>query len=203
MTSLSSIPAILADAKAGRMFILVDDETRENEGDLVIPAQFADAAAINFMITHGRGLVCLAMEPARIDALKLKPMADDNNARHRTAFTVSIEAREGVSTGISAFDRAHTIATALNGTAIDLVSPGHIFPLRAAARGVLERNGHTEAAVDIARLAGLQPAGVICEILKTDGSMARLPDLLVFAELHGLHVATIADLVAYRRKQAA
>ncbi len=184
------------------MCILVDDENRENEGDLIIPAQFADADAINFMAKHGRGLICLAMTRARVEQLKLPLMAQHNQSRHTTAFTVSIEAREGVSTGISAADRALTIAAAIDpakGTA-DIVSPGHVFPLVAREGGVLVRAGHTEAAVDIARLAGLNPAGVICEIMKDDGTMARLPDLLPFAAQHGLKIGAIADLIAYRRR---
>ena len=199
---ISPIEDIIADARAGRMFILVDHEDRENEGDLVIPAEFADAAAVNFMATHGRGLICLSMTAARIDALGLPLMSARNSSRHETAFTMSIEAREGVSTGISAADRALTIATAINEqkTMADLATPGHIFPLRARDGGVLVRAGHTEAAVDIARLAGLNPAGVICEIMKDDGTMARLPDLQEYAARHGLKIGTIADLIAYRRR---
>jgi 3,4-dihydroxy 2-butanone 4-phosphate synthase / GTP cyclohydrolase II len=201
--SLSPIETILADAKSGRMFILVDDEARENEGDLVIPAEFADAAAINFMAKHGRGLICLPMEGEQIRRLGLPPMARHNGSRHETAFTVSIEAREGITTGISAADRAHTIRTAVQPDCRpeSIVSPGHVFPLEAREGGVLVRAGHTEAAVDIARLCGLIPAGVICEIMRDDGEMARLPDLIPFAEAHGLHIATIADLIAYRRRQ--
>lgn len=199
---LASIEAIIADAKAGRMFILVDDEDRENEGDLIIPAQFADADAINFMAKHGRGLICLAMTEDRIEKLGLPLMARHNQSRHTTAFTVSIEAREGVTTGISAADRAVTIAAAIDPEkgAGDIVSPGHVFPLVARNGGVLVRAGHTEAAVDIARLAGVNPAGVICEIMNDDGSMARLPDLLPFAEKHELNIGSIADLIAYRRR---
>jgi len=193
---------IIAEAKAGRMYILVDHEDRENEGDLVIPAEFATADAVNFMATHGRGLICLPMTSERIDHLGLPMMAVNNSSRHETAFTVSIEAREGVSTGISAGDRALTIATAINdqNTAADIATPGHVFPLRARAGGVLIRAGHTEAAVDISRLAGLHPSGVICEIMKEDGSMARLPDLVEFAQKHGLKIGTISDLIAYRHK---
>lgn len=184
------------------MCILVDDEDRENEGDLIIPAQFADADSVNFMAKYGRGLICLAMTKARVEQLNLPLMAQHNQSRHTTAFTVSIEAREGVSTGISAADRALTIAAAINPAkgAADIVSPGHVFPLVAREGGVLVRAGHTEAAVDIARLAGLNPAGVICEIMKDDGTMARLPDLLPFAAQHGLKIGTIADLIAYRRR---
>lgn len=200
--SISPIEAIIEDARQGRMFILVDHEDRENEGDLVIPAQFADAQAINFMATHGRGLICLPMTADRIEALVLPMMAVNNSSRHETAFTVSIEAREGVSTGISAPDRALTVAVAIDedkGQA-DIATPGHIFPLRARAGGVLARAGHTEAAVDISRLAGLHPSGVICEIMKADGEMARLPDLVGFAKEHDLKIGTISDLITYRHK---
>ena len=199
---LAPISDIIADAQAGRMFILVDDEDRENEGDLVIPAEKANAEAINFMAKHGRGLICLAMTPARVRHLQLPLMSRHNASRHETAFTVSIEAREGVTTGISAADRARTIAVAIDPEkgAADLGSPGHVFPLVARDGGVLVRAGHTEAAVDIAQLAGLNPSGVICEIMNDDGSMARLPDLLEFARVHQLNIATIADLIAYRRR---
>ncbi len=199
---LSPIEDIIADARDGRMFILVDDENRENEGDLVIPAQFATPASINFMAKYGRGLICLSMTSERIEALGLNLMSRDNNSRHQTAFTVSIEAREGVTTGISAADRAHTIQVAIDPskTAADIASPGHIFPLVARDGGVLVRAGHTEAAVDISRLAGLNPSGVICEIMNDDGTMARLPDLLEFAKHHQLKIATIADLISYRRR---
>jgi len=202
MSTLSPIEDIIAEAKAGRMVILVDDEDRENEGDLVIPAQFCDAAAVNYMAKHARGLICLALEKAQVERLGLPPMARHNSSRHATAFTVSIEAREGVTTGISASDRAHTIGTAMNPLAqpFDIASPGHIFPLEAREGGVLVRAGHTEAAVDIARLAGVTPAGVICEIMNDDGTMARLPDLLKFAKEHNLKIGTIADLIAYRRR---
>ena len=202
MTQLATTEEIIAEARAGRMFILVDDEDRENEGDLIIPAQFADADAVNFMAKFGRGLICLALESRQVERLGLPPMARHNAARHQTAFTVSIEAREGISTGISAADRATTIKAASNPNAAanDIVSPGHIFPLEAREGGVLVRTGHTEAAVDISRLAGLNPAGVICEIMNDDGSMARLPDLLPFAAQHGLKIGTIADLIAYRRR---
>ncbi len=200
--ALASTEEILEEARQGRMFILVDDEDRENEGDLVIPAQMATTEAVNFMAKHGRGLICLAMDRGRIEALNLPLMAQQNASRHQTAFTVSIEAREGVTTGISAADRARTIAVAIDPDAgpQDIATPGHIFPLLARDGGVLVRAGHTEASVDIARMAGLTPAGVICEIMNDDGSMARLPDLITFAQLHGLKVGTIADLIAYRRR---
>ncbi len=202
MTQLSPIEDIIAEAKAGRMVVIVDDEDRENEGDLVIPAEFADAAAVNFMAKHGRGLICLALDGAQVKRLGLPPMARHNATRHQTAFTVSIEAREGITTGISAGDRAKTVAAAINpqAQASDIASPGHIFPLEARDGGVLVRAGHTEAAVDIARLAGGNPSGVICEIMNDDGSMARLPELLIFAREHGLKVGSIADLIAYRRR---
>ena len=199
---LSSIEDIVEDARNGRMFILVDDENRENEGDLVIPAQFATPEAVNFMAKYGRGLICLAMTRERCERLGLKPMSADNATRHQTAFTVSIEAREGITTGISAADRARTIQVAIDPSKgkEDIVSPGHVFPLMAREGGALVRAGHTEAAVDLARMAGLIPAGVICEIMNDDGTMARLPDLVKFAQFHGLKVGTIADLIAYRRK---
>lgn len=199
---LSPIEDIIADAKLGKMFILVDDEDRENEGDLVIPAQHATPDAINFMAKYGRGLICLALTSARTKELGLKLMSAENHTRHETAFTVSIEAREGVTTGISAADRSHTVQVAIDPKkgARDIGSPGHVFPLVAKDGGVLVRAGHTESAVDIARLAGLNPAGVICEIMNDDGSMARLPDLMEFAKTHGLKIATIADLIAYRRR---
>ncbi len=199
---LSSIEDVIEDARNGRMFILVDDEGRENEGDLVMPAEKADAAAINFMAKHGRGLICLTLPRERVDTLGLSLMSPKNEARHQTAFTVSIEAREGVTTGISAADRAETIRVAIDPAKgrNDIVTPGHIFPLVAQDGGVLVRAGHTEAAVDVARMAGLNPAGVICEIMNDDGTMARLPDLVKFAQMHGLKVATIADLIAYRRR---
>ena len=199
---LSPIEDVIEDARAGRMFILVDDEDRENEGDLVIPAQSCDAAAVNFMAKHGRGLICLALTRERCAALGLPLMAQGNEPRISTAFTVSVEAREGVTTGISAADRARTIEVAIDPASRreDLVAPGHIFPLMARDGGVLVRTGHTEAAVDLSRLAGLDPSGVICEIMNDDGTMARLPDLVAFAQLHGLKVAKIADLIAYRLK---
>jgi 3,4-dihydroxy 2-butanone 4-phosphate synthase/GTP cyclohydrolase II len=198
---ISSAAEIIEEARAGRIFILVDDEDRENEGDLVIPAQFATPDAINFMVKHARGLVCLAMTKNRCEALGLPLMSQANGSRHETAFTVSIEAREGVTTGISAGDRARTVAVAINPEMgrDDIVTPGHIFPLKARDGGTLVRAGHTEAAVDIARLAGLIPAGVICEIMNDDGSMARLPDLVAFAQRHNIKLGTIADLIAYRR----
>ena len=202
MTQLSPISDILDDARNGRMFVLVDDEDRENEGDLVIPAQFATPEAVNFMAKHGRGLICLTLAKSRVSELGLNLMSPENSSRHQTAFTVSIEAREGVTTGISAADRAHTIQVAIDPAknAADIGSPGHVFPLIAKDGGVLVRAGHTEAAVDIARLAGLNPAGVICEIMNDDGSMARLPELLIFAKQHGLKIASIADLISYRRR---
>ncbi len=200
--AISPIEDIIEDARQGRMFILVDHEDRENEGDLVIPANFADAQAVNFMATYGRGLICLTLPSERVDALGLPMMATHNSSRHETAFTVSIEAREGVSTGISAADRALTIATAINPQqgAADLATPGHVFPLRARPGGVLVRGGHTEAGCDVARLAGHYPSSMICEIMKDDGDMARLPDLVAFAQKHDLKIGTISDLIAYRRR---
>ncbi len=199
---LSSIEEIVEEVRNGRMIILIDDEERENEGDLVLPAQMATPEAINFMAMHGRGLICLALGSERVEELGLPLMARDNTTRHQTAFTVSIEAREGVTNGISASDRARTVSVAIDQTKgeLDLASPGHVFPLVARDGGVLVRAGHTEAAVDLARLAGLNPSGVICEIMNDDGTMARLPDLVAFAQNHGLKVATIADLIAYRRR---
>jgi len=199
---LSPIEDVLEDAKNGRMFILVDDEDRENEGDLIIPSQMATPDAINFMATHGRGLICLTMTAERSEELGLEMMSQNNRTRHHTAFTTSIEAAEGVTTGISAADRAHTVAVAIDPTKSkdDIVTPGHVFPIIARRGGVLVRAGHTEAAVDIARLAGLIPSGVICEIMNDDGTMARLPDLVEFAKKHNLKLATIADLIAYRRR---
>jgi 3,4-dihydroxy 2-butanone 4-phosphate synthase/GTP cyclohydrolase II len=184
------------------MFILVDHEDRENEGDLIIPADFADAAAINFMATHGRGLICLTLPTERVEQLGLPMMVTQNSSRHETAFTVSIEAREGIETGISASDRALTVRTAINpkSTMADLATPGHVFPVRARTGGVLVRAGHTEAGCDVARLAGHYPASVICEIMNEDGTMARLPDLLPYAKMHGLKIGTISDLIAYRRR---
>jgi len=199
---LVPIEQIIDEARNGRMFILVDDEDRENEGDLVIPAQMATPDAINFMATHGRGLICLALPKNRVDQLGLELMSRSNRTRHETAFTTSIEAREGVSTGISAGDRARTISVAIDNSkgAEDIVTPGHVFPLIARDGGVLVRAGHTEASVDISRLAGLNPTGVICEIMNDDGSMARLDDLMRFARIHNLKMGTIRDLIAYRRK---
>jgi 3,4-dihydroxy 2-butanone 4-phosphate synthase/GTP cyclohydrolase II len=198
--ALSTIEEVIEDARNGRMFILVDAEERENEGDLVIPAQMATPDAINFMAKNGRGLICLALTQERAKQLHLELMSRSNRSRHTTAFTVSIEAREGISTGISAHDRAHTISVAIDPTKDhrEIMTPGHVFPLLAREGGVLVRAGHTEAAVDIARLAGLYPAGVICEIMNEDGTMARLPDLVSFAQRHGLKIGTISDLIAYR-----
>ena len=200
--AISSIEEIIEDARNGRMFILVDHEDRENEGDLVIPAQMATPEAVNFMATHGRGLICLTLTSERIDQLGLPLMASKNSSRHETAFTVSIEAREGVETGISAKDRAVTIAAAIDPKSgpQHLATPGHVFPLRARDGGVLVRAGHTEAATDVSRLAGLNPSGVICEIMNDDGTMARLPDLVSFAQKHNLKIGTISDLIAYRRR---
>ncbi|HVR91809.1 MAG TPA: 3,4-dihydroxy-2-butanone-4-phosphate synthase [Novosphingobium sp.] len=199
---LVPIEEIIDEARNGRMFILVDDEDRENEGDLVIPAQMATPDAVNFMATHGRGLICLTLTRQRIEALGLELMSRANGTRHETAFTVSIEAREGVTTGISAGDRARTVAVAIDGgkTRDDIVTPGHVFPLIARDGGVLVRAGHTEASVDISRLAGLNPSGVICEIMNEDGTMARMDDLVPFARRHGLKMGTIRDLIEYRRK---
>ncbi|WP_083897439.1 3,4-dihydroxy-2-butanone-4-phosphate synthase, partial [Azospirillum sp. B506] len=199
---LSSAEEIIEEARQGRMFILVDDEDRENEGDLVIPASCATPEAVNFMAKHGRGLICLTMDRPNIERLRLPLMAQQNASRHQTAFTVSIEAREGVTTGISAADRARTIAVAIDPASgpQDLATPGHIFPLLARDGGVLVRAGHTEASVDIARLSGHSNSAVICEIMNDDGTMARLPDLVQFAQFHGLKVGTIADLIAYRRR---
>ncbi len=199
---LTSAEELVEEARNGRMFILIDDDDRENEGDLVIPAQFATPDAINFMARHGRGLICLAMTRQRIEHLGLSLMSSNNNSRHETAFTISIEAREGVTTGISAHDRARTIAVAINPECgrDDIVTPGHIFPLLAREGGTLVRAGHTEASVDIARMAGLTPAAVICEIMNDDGTMARLPDLVAFAQRQNLKLGTIADLIAHRRR---
>ena len=199
---LSPIEDIIEDARNGRMFIMVDDEERENEGDLIIPAQMATPDAINFMAKFGRGLICLALTGERVNTLELPAMSRRNGSRHQTAFTISIEAREGVTTGISASDRARTISVAIDPSkgSADIASPGHVFPLEARAGGTLVRAGHTEAAVDLARIAGLNPSGVICEIMNEDGTMSRLPDLIAFAQHHGLKIGTIADLIAYRLK---
>jgi 3,4-dihydroxy 2-butanone 4-phosphate synthase / GTP cyclohydrolase II len=199
---ISDIEDVIEDARNGRMFILMDADDRENEGDLVIPAQMCTPDAVNFMAKFGRGLICLALTQDRAAALNIPMMTQVNGTPNQTAFTVSIEAKEGISTGISAHDRAHTISVAIDPTKgpNDITSPGHVFPLVARHGGALVRAGHTEAAVDIARLAGLNPAGVICEIMNDDGTMARLPDLVPFAQLHGLKIGTIADLIAYRRK---
>ena len=200
--AISSVEEIIEDARNGRMFILVDHEDRENEGDLVIPAQMATPEAINFMATHGRGLICLTLSSKRIDALGLPMMDSHNSSRHETPFTISIEAREGVTTGISAHDRARTVAVAIDASknAADIATPGHVFPLKAQDGGVLVRAGHTEAAVDVARLAGLNPSGVICEIMNEDGTMSRLPDLVAFAQRHNLKIGTISDLIGFRRR---
>ena len=199
---LSPTEELIEEARRGRMFILVDDEDRENEGDLVIPAQFATPDAINFMAKHARGLICLALARHRVEQLGLPLMAQSNGTRHATAFTVSIEARDGVTTGISAADRARTVAVAINPELgrEHIVTPGHVFPLVAREGGTLVRAGHTEAAVDFSRLAGLNPSGVICEIMNDDGTMARMPDLVSFAQLHGLKLGTIADLIGHRRR---
>ena len=198
----ASIEEAIEEIRAGRFVVVADDVERENEGDLTIAAQFVTPDAVNFMATHGRGLVCLCLTPERCEELGLRQMTDQNEAQFGTAFTVSIEARDGVSTGISAADRARTIQVAVDPTSTphDLVHPGHIFPLRARAGGVLKRSGQTEAAVDLARLAGLAPAGVVCEIMKDDGTMARVPDLVEFCERHGLKLVTVADLIEYRRR---
>ena len=199
---LSSPEELIDEARNGRMFVLVDDEDRENEGDLVIPAQMATPDAINFMAKYGRGLICLALTRERIDQLGLPLMSASNGTRHQTAFTTSIEARHGVTTGISAADRARTVAVAIDAAkgADEIVTPGHVFPLVARDGGVLVRTGHTEAAVDVARLAGLNPSGVICEIMNEDGTMARMDDLVAFVQRHGLKLGTIRDLIAYRRR---
>ena len=199
---ISSIEEIIDDARNGKMFILVDHEDRENEGDLIIPAEMATAETVNFMAKYGRGLICLALTGDRVDHLNLPLMSSHNSSRHETAFTISIEAREGVTTGISAHDRARTVAVAINASKgkSDIATPGHVFPLRARSGGVLVRAGHTEAAVDISRLAGLNSSGVICEIMNEDGTMARLPELIGFAQKHGLKIGTISDLIAYRRR---
>src|SRR4051794_3757742 len=202
-TPFATIEEAIEDIRAGRMVVVVDDEDRENEGDLTIAAQFATAEAINFMATHARGLICLCLTEERADELGLRPMTDHNEAPLGTAFTVSVEAREGVTTGISAADRSRTIQVAISpdSTPYDLVQPGHVFPLRAKPGGVLERIGQTEAAVDLARMAGLNPSGVVCEIMNEDGTMARVPDLIPYCERHGLKMVTVADLVEHRRRR--
>ena len=202
LKDLSSIEEIIEDAKKGKMYILVDDPSRENEGDLIIPAQMVSADAVNFMAKYGRGLICLALSKKRTDELELPLMNPSNQKNDLTAFTISIEAKDGITTGISAADRAHTVSVAIdsNNKKQDIVSPGHIFPVMAWAGGVLERAGHTEAAVDISTIAGLNPSGVICEIMSDDGSMARLPELIVFAKKHSLKIGTVSDLIKYRLK---
>jgi 3,4-dihydroxy 2-butanone 4-phosphate synthase/GTP cyclohydrolase II len=197
---MTDVAGALEEIKAGRMIVVVDDEDRENEGDLTLAAEFVTPEAINFMATHGRGLICLTLTEERADYLRLGPLARENSSRFGTAFTETIEAREGVTTGISAYDRAHTIKVAIDprSTAHDLARPGHVFPLRARKGGVLVRAGQTEASVDLARLGGLIPAGVICEIMKDDGTMARVPDLIGFCEKHGLKMLTVAELIRYR-----
>jgi 3,4-dihydroxy 2-butanone 4-phosphate synthase/GTP cyclohydrolase II len=196
----TDVPGALAEVRAGRMIVVVDDEDRENEGDLTLAAEFVTPEAINFMAKYGRGLICLTLTEERADYLRLFPMTQQNTSRFGTAFTESIEAREGVTTGISAYDRAHTIRTAIvpRSTAADLARPGHVFPLRARRGGVLVRAGQTEASVDLARLAGLNPSGVLCEIMKDDGTMARVPDLIPFCQEHGLRILTVAELIRYR-----
>ena len=198
----SNIPSIIKDAKKGKMFILVDDENRENEGDLIIPGSKCNSRVINFMAKHGRGLICLALTKKQIDRLKLPLMSSINKSRMQTAFTVSIEARKGISTGISAFDRAKTIKVAINQNSSkkDIVSPGHVFPLVARNGGVLERAGHTEASIDISKLSKLNPSSVICEVMNEDGRMARLDDLIKFSQKHKIKIASITDLIAHRLK---
>ena len=199
----ATIEEAIEDIRSGRFVVVVDDADRENEGDLTIAAQFVTPDAINFMATHGRGLICLCLTPERCDELGLRPMTDHNETPLGTAFTVSIEAREGVSTGISAHDRARTVQVAIDPQSgpHDLVQPGHVFPLRARPGGVLQRAGQTEAAVDLARLAGLNPAGIVCEIMNDDGTMARVPDLVTFCERHDLRMVTVADLIEHRRRR--
>src|SRR6476469_577151 len=198
----ATLDEAIQNNRSGRFVVVVDDADRENEGDLTAAAQFVTPEAIAFMATHGRGLICLCLTPERCDELELRPMTDHNETPLGTAFTVSIEAREGVSTGISAHDRARTIQVAIDPGSVphDLVQPGHVFPLRAKPGGVLQRAGQTEAAVDLARLAGLIPAGVVCEIMNDDGTMARVDDLVPYCERHGLKMITVADLIAYRRR---
>src|SRR3954466_13063310 len=204
-TTFATIEEAIEEIREGRMVVVLDDEDRENEGDLTIAAQFAAPEAINFMATHARGLVCLCLTEDRADELGLRPMTDHNEAPLGTAFTVSVEAREGVTTGISAADRSRTIQVAIHpdSTPRDLVQPGHVFPLRAKPGGVLERIGQTEAAVDLSRLAGLNPSGVVCEVMNEDGTMARVADLVPYCERHGLKMITVADLVEYRRRHEA
>ena len=198
----ATIEEAIEDIRSGRFVVVVDDADRENEGDLTIAAQFVTPESIAFMATHGRGLICLCLTPERCDDLDLRPMTDHNETPLGTDFTVSIEAREGVSTGISAHDRARTIQVAIDPSSVshDLVQPGHVFPLRAKPGGVLQRSGQTEAAVDLARLAGVIPAGVVCEIMNDDGTMARVPDLTAYCERHELKMVTVADLIEYRRR---
>jgi 3,4-dihydroxy 2-butanone 4-phosphate synthase/GTP cyclohydrolase II len=202
-TPFATIEDAIEDVRQGKFVVVVDDEDRENEGDLTIAAQFATPEAINFMATHGRGLICLCLTEARCEELELRPMSERNETPFGTAFTVAIEARQGVTTGISAHDRSRTIQVAIDPSKgpHDLVQPGHVFPLRAKPGGVLERAGQTEAAVDLARLAGLNPAGVVCEIMNPDGTMARVPDLVPYCERHGLKMVTVADLIEYRRRK--
>jgi 3,4-dihydroxy 2-butanone 4-phosphate synthase/GTP cyclohydrolase II len=201
--SIATVTEALENIRAGKMIILVDDEDRENEGDLCLAAENVTPEAINFMARYGRGLICLSLSPSMVDKLQLPTMVSDNQSKYGTAFLVSIEARRGVTTGISAADRATTILTAVaeNAKPGDLVSPGHVFPLKAKKGGVLVRTGQTEGSVDLARLAGLKPAGVICEIMKDDGTMARMPDLEIFAAQHGLKIVTIADIIEYRMRR--
>ncbi len=198
--SFVDVPTALEEMRSGRMIVVVDDEDRENEGDLTLAAECVTPEAINFMARYGRGLICLALTEERADHLRLRPMTEENTSRFGTAFTESIEAREGVTTGISAQDRAHTVRVAMDprSTAADLARPGHVFPLRARRGGVLVRAGQTEAAVDLARMAGMIPAGIICEIMKDDGTMARVPDLIEFCKTHGLKMLTVAELIRYR-----
>ena len=200
--AISTAEEIIAEAQRGHMFILSDDENRENEGDLIIPAQFITAESINFMAKYGRGVICLTLEKKRVEELGIPLIVKRNADQNQAAFTVSIEAREGVTTGVSAADRAHTIQVAISPSSgpKDIAMPGHVFPLMAQDGGVLVRTGHTEAAVDIARLAGLTPASVICEIMNEDGTMARMPDLIRFAQFHNLKIGTVADLIAHRRR---
>ncbi len=201
-TPFATIEEAIDEIREGRFVVVVDDPDRENEGDLVIAAQFATPEAVNFMATHGRGLICLCLTEERCDELRLRPMTDRNETPFGTAFTISIEAREGISTGISAPDRSRTIQVAIDPSKgpEGIVQPGHVFPLRARPGGVLQRGGQTEAAVDLARLAGLNPAGVVCEVMNDDGTMARVPDLIRYCERHGLKLITVADLIEYRRR---